>query len=98
MKRYILFPVMLVALVMLSNGVKAQVEDVPNPLLQYINKENGLRFTAGARLFADVAYYYSEYTPMKSGAAITDARIRTSLTYRQSVSYTHLTLPTICSG
>ncbi len=87
MKRYILFPVMFVALVMSSHGVKAQVEDVLNPLLQYINKENGLRFTAGARLFADVAYYHSEYTPMKSGAAITDARIRTSLTYKQFYFY-----------
>ena len=61
--------------------VKAQAEDVANPLLQYINKDKGIRFTAGARFFADVAYYHSEYTPMKSGAALTDARIRTSLTY-----------------
>ena len=81
MKKYILFPVVLVALVLSSNMVKAQAEDVANPLLQYINKDKGIRFTAGARLFADVAYYHSEYTPMKSGAALTDARIRTSLTY-----------------
>ena len=81
MKKYILFPVVLVALVLSSNMVKAQAEDVSNPLLQYINKDKGIRFTAGARLFADVAYYHSEYTPMKSGAALTDARIRTSLTY-----------------
>ena len=79
MKKYILFPVVLVALVLSSNMVKAQAEDVANPLLQYINKDKGIRFTAGARLFADVAYYHSEYTPMKSGAALTDARIRTSL-------------------
>ena len=69
MKKYILFPVVLVALVLSSNMVKAQAEDVSNPLLQYINKDKGIRFTAGARLFADVAYYHSEYTPMKSGAA-----------------------------
>ena len=81
MKKYILFPVVLFALVLSSKMVKAQVEDVANPLLQYINKDKGIRFTAGARLFADVAYYHSEYTPMKSGAAITDARVRTSLTY-----------------
>ena len=87
MKKYILFPVILVALVLSSNMVKAQAEDVANPLLQYINKDKGIRFTAGARLFADVAYYHSEYTPMKSGAAITDARIRTSLTYRQLYFY-----------
>ena len=70
MKKYILFPVVLVALVLSSNMVKAQAEDVANPLLQYINKDKGIRFTAGARLFADVAYYHSEYTPMKSGAAL----------------------------
>ena len=37
MKKYILFPVVLFALVLSSNMVKAQVEDVANPLLQYIN-------------------------------------------------------------
>ena len=50
MKKYILFPVVLFALVLSSNMVKAQVEDVANPLLQYINKDKGIRFTAGARL------------------------------------------------
>lgn len=87
MKKYILFPILFVAAMMSSHMVKAQAEDVSNPLLQYINKDKGLRFTAGARLFADVAYYHSEYTPMKSGAAITDARIRTSLTYKQLYFY-----------
>ena len=87
MKKYILFPVVLVAIVLSSNIANAQVEDITNPLLQYINKDKGIRFTAGARLFADVAYYHSEYTPMKSGAAITDARIRTSLTYKQLYFY-----------
>ena len=87
MKKYILFPVVLVTIVLSSNIVNAQVEDITNPLLQYINKDKGIRFTAGARLFADVAYYHSEYTPMKSGAAITDARIRTSLTYKQLYFY-----------
>ena len=48
MKKYILFPVVLVALVLSSNMVKAQAEDVANPLLQYINKDKGIRFTAGA--------------------------------------------------
>lgn len=48
MKKYILFPVVLVALVLSSNMVKAQAEDVSNPLLQYINKDKGIRFTAGA--------------------------------------------------
>ena len=50
MKKYILFPVVLVALVLSSNMVKAQAEDVSNPLLQYINKDKGIRFTAGVCL------------------------------------------------
>lgn len=48
MKKYILFLVVLFALVLSSKMVKAQVEDVANPLLQYINKDKGIRFTAGA--------------------------------------------------
>ena len=79
MKKQIFFPAFLVAIFLWSGNIQAQVEDVANPLLKYVNRNNGLRFTAGGRLFTDVAYYHSEYTPMKSGAAITDARIRTSL-------------------
>lgn len=48
MKKYILFPVVLVTIVLSSNIVNAQVEDITNPLLQYINKDKGIRFTAGA--------------------------------------------------
>lgn len=47
MKKYILFPVVLVALVLSSNMVKAQAEDVSNPLLQYINKDKGIIVTSG---------------------------------------------------
>ena len=83
MKKQIFFPAFLVAIFLWSGNIQAQVEDVANPLLKYVNRNNGLRFTAGGRLFTDVAYYHSEYTPMKSGAAITDARIRTSLKYKQ---------------
>lgn len=57
------------------------------PLLRHVNRETDLKFTVGGRLFADVAYYHSEYTPLRSGAAITDARIRTSLRYRQFYFY-----------
>lgn len=87
MKKYILFPAFLAATFLWSGSVQAQVEDVANPLLKYVNRDNGLRFTAGGRLFTDVAYYHTEYTPMKSGAAITDARIRTSLKYKQFYFY-----------
>ncbi len=68
-------------------AVYAQAPDVENPLLKYTNRETGLTFTAGARLMADVAYYHSDFTPMKSGAAITDARIRASLKYKQFYFY-----------
>ena len=87
MKKYILFPSLMAAMIASAGMVQAQVEDVANPLLKYVNKDNGLKFTAGGRLFGDVAYYHSEYTPMKSGAAITDARIRTSLTYKDFYFY-----------
>ena len=69
MKKYILFPVVLVALVLSSNMVKAQAEDVANPLLQYINKDKGIRFTAGARLFADVAYSFGVHSDEVGGSA-----------------------------
>lgn len=87
MKKYILFPTLLATVLLSSGKVQAQMEDVANPLLKYVNKDNGLKFTAGARLFTDVAYYHSEYTPMRSGAAIADARIRTSLTYKDFYFY-----------
>lgn len=87
MKRKWLFALLGGMLLCYSGSLQAQFEDVANPLLQYVNRDKGLRFTAGARLFADVAYYHTEYTPMKSGAAITDARIRTSLKYRQFYFY-----------
>ena len=67
MKKQIFFPAFLVAIFLWSGNIQAQVEDVANPLLKYVNRNNGLRFTAGGRLFTDVAYYHSEYTPMKSG-------------------------------
>ena len=76
MKKYILLPAMMVAAMLSTTAVKAQ-EDV-NPLLKYVNKENDLKASIGGRMFADVAYYHTEWTPMKSGAAITDARIHAS--------------------
>lgn len=85
MKTYIIFFSLLFFVV--SAKVSAQIEDVKEPLLQYNDEEKGLKFTAGGRLMADVAYYNTEFTPMKSGAAITDARIRTSLTYKQLFFY-----------
>ena len=85
MKKYILLPAMMVAAMLSTTAVKAQ-EDV-NPLLKYVNKENNLKASIGGRMFADVAYYHTEWTPMKSGAAITDARIHASLTYGKLFIY-----------
>ena len=85
MKKYILLPVMMVAAMLSTTAVKAQ-EDV-NPLLKYVNKENDLKASIGGRMFADLAYYHTEWTPMNSGAAITDARIHASLTYGKLYIY-----------
>ena len=67
-----------------SLGVMAQDFDTtPN-----VNVENNdVRFTIGARMMSDVAYYHTDYTPMRSGAAITDARIRTSMEFDQWYFY-----------
>lgn len=86
MKKHILFPILLAGVTLFSAGtVKAQ-EDV-NPLLKYINKDNGLEASVGGRMFADVAYFHSDWTPMKSGASITDARIHAALTYGKLYLY-----------
>ena len=75
--KHILLPAMLVASMCATTTVKAQ-EDV-NPLLKYISKENNFEASVGGRMFADVAYFHSEWTPMNSGAAITDARVHAAL-------------------
>lgn len=85
MKKHILLPAMLMASMLATTTVKAQ-EDV-NPLLKYINKDNGLEASVGGRMFADLAYFHSEWTPMKSGAALTDARIHAALTYGKLYLY-----------
>lgn len=41
----------------------------------------------GGRLISDVAYYKTDFTPLNSGAAITDARIRAALTYNDWYFY-----------
>ena len=48
MKKQIFFPAFLVAIFLWSGNIQAQVEDVANPLLKYVNRNNGLRFTAEA--------------------------------------------------
>ena len=79
MKKHIIVPALLAVAMFSANTVKAQ-EDV-NPLLKYISKDETVKASIGGRMYADFAYYHSDWTPMKSGAAITDARIHAALTY-----------------
>jgi phosphate-selective porin OprO/OprP len=81
MKKYILVPV----LAALSfSGMVAQDFDT-DPVVNI--KNDDVKFTVGARMMADVAYYHSDFTPVKSGAALTDARIRTSMEYKNWYFY-----------
>lgn len=52
-----------------------------DPVVYIQDRKEHVKFTIGARMMSDVAYYNTEQTAMRSGAAITDARIRTSMTY-----------------
>lgn len=76
MKKYIMLSVLASCALSLS----AQDFDT-KPSVTIDSKNEDLHFTVGARFMADAAYYHSDFTPMQSGASITDARIRTSLTY-----------------
>ena len=61
-------------------ALSATAQDFDNtPTLNINNKEKQVKFTVGARFMADAAYYNTEATPLKSGATISDARIRTSM-------------------
>lgn len=85
MKKYILMPVLAI---MSLAGTAVQAQDFDNkPVINVGNEKENLNFTIGARFMMDGAYYHSEFTPMKSGAAITDARIRTSLSYKDWYFY-----------
>lgn len=55
-----------------------------DPTLKIDNKEQKVKFTVGARFMADAAWYHSDFTPLQSGASITDARIRTSMSYGEN--------------
>ncbi len=69
-----------------SLSVAAQDFDT-NPTIKIDNKEEDLHFTVGARMMMDAAWYHTDYTPMKSGAKLTDARIRTSMTFQDWYFY-----------
>lgn len=58
-----------------------------NPIAKIDNAKEDLHFTVGARLMTDAAYYNSQDSEMKSGMAVTDSRIRTSMTYKDWYFY-----------
>ena len=58
-----------------------------NPTAKIDDAKEDLHFTVGARLMADAAYYNVEESEMKSGMAMSDARIRTSMTFRNWYLY-----------
>lgn len=68
------------ALAIASFTANAQDFDT-DPTLNISNQSEKVKFTVGARFMSDAALYHNEFTPMQSGASISDARIRTSLTY-----------------
>lgn len=82
MKKYIVLPLM----AMCALATSAQDFD-SKPTVTIDNQKEDLHFTVGARFMADAAYYHNDFTPMQSGASITDARIRTSLTYKDWYFY-----------
>lgn len=77
--KYILMSV----LATLTFSATAQDFDT-DPTLRIDNKEQKVKFTVGARFMADAAWYHTDFTPLQSGATITDARIRTSMSYGEN--------------
>lgn len=77
MKKYIYLAI-ICSLFFSSTKTFAQDFDT-QPVVQF-NKE-GVNLKIGGRFMADAAYYKTDYSSVKSGAAIVDARIRTGLTY-----------------
>lgn len=75
---------MLCAFFFYSTITKAQDFDSEPKLSADIDDIN---IKVGGRLMADVAYYKTDFTPLKSGAAISDARIRAALTYKDWYFY-----------
>ena len=66
-------------------SITATAQDFDNdPTLKIDNKEQQVKFTVGARFMADAALYHTDFTPLQSGATISDARIRTSMSYGEN--------------
>lgn len=65
----------------LSSTFKATAQDFDTEPVVQLNEE-GVNFKVGGRFMVDAAYYGTDYSPMRSGAAIVDARIRSRLSYK----------------
>lgn len=84
MKKYLLS----VVISCLFSGILSGQDFDSRPAVNIENKKEDLHFTIGARFMADAAYYgYSGELPINSGAAISDARIRTSMSYHNWYFY-----------
>ncbi|WP_133121634.1 hypothetical protein [Chryseobacterium sp. PMSZPI] len=79
--------IILPILIILAFNAQAQDKAELKPYNIYEDKENDVKINLGARFFTDLAYNTSDYTKVKSGAAIDDARLRTSLTYKNWYFY-----------
>jgi len=71
---------------LLSPSTKIAAQDFDTEPVVQFNKE-GVNLKIGGRFMADGAYYKTDYSSVKSGAAIVDARIRTGLTYNDWYFY-----------
>ncbi|MDY3337560.1 hypothetical protein D1J36_002570 [Riemerella anatipestifer] len=65
----------------------AQDKAAIKPYTIYEDKENDVQVMLGARFITDLSFSSSDYTPVRSGADISDARIRTSLNYKKWYFY-----------
>ena len=57
----------------------------------------GLRGQAKTRLARQITYLLDEWVPVVKGSEINDDPLAPISSFAKAVSYTHLTLPTICS-
>lgn len=65
----------------------AQDKAAIKPYHIYEDKDNDISITLGGRFFTDLSYNTSDFTPVKSGTNIADARLRTSLTFKNWYFY-----------
>ncbi len=76
MNKYFILPLIAFMVSLTASAQKDSSMDVA-PVISF--KKNDMKLTIGGRVAIDGAYLTSDYTPVNSGFAISDARIRTSL-------------------